>query len=947
MTLDKNYKNLANKLIRNLEPSRVITDDSLCHALGTDASFYRVTPKIIVKVADKNELSSTIILCQQYNAAYTFRAAGTSLSGQALSDSVLIMLTDDWREYEIFENGNQIKLQPGIIGAEANRYLAKHQRKIGPDPASIDSCKIGGIAANNASGMCCGTAQNSYQTLSSMSIILADGTLLDTSDYQSIENFKRSHGELIKKLEDLAVGVRQDHSLSHLIKHKYRLKNTTGYGLNALIDFEDPIDILQHLMIGSEGTLGFIADITYNTVPDHAYKATALYIYENINIACQAVAKLSKTNIAAVELMDGRALLSVAEKSGIPAFVADLNQHNAGLLLECQASSKQELSILTAKAEKAIDDFKQLEAIAFTSEVKTCQKLWQVRKGLFPAVGAMREKGTSVIIEDIAFPVENLAVATQDLQELLRRHGYHQSIIFGHALEGNLHFVFTQDFGSKSEIERYKLFMQDVSQLVAIKYKGSLKAEHGTGRNMAPFVELEWGEKGYVLMQQIKTLFDPNGLMNPGVIINKNPDIHVSNLKQLPIADDIIDQCIECGFCESVCPSRNLSLTPRQRIVMYRQLQDLRAQQQTNKVKQTIKGLTRQFNYLGVDTCAATSLCADRCPVGIDTGEFIKSIRRKNYKDSRLKIAYRFARWSNRHFEIVSRVSKWIFRINDLIRKILPTKLIDLSGKYSHKLSNKMIPIWFSEYPTANQSKIRPSKISNKQIVYIPSCATRTMGTQANAMDQRSLTEVVISLLEKAGYQVIIPKNIDKTCCGMPYESKGMTDLAERKQHQLQSMLWTTSQSGKLPVLMDTSPCAKYSKDKSTKPLCVFEPTEFVVKYLLDKLFIQPIEDPIMLHITCSSRRMGLQDNMLELANKCAKQVVIPRGIDCCGWAGDKGFTTPELNESALAKLKEQVPANCSRGYSNSITCEIGLSRHSGVTYQSILYLLDEVSVAQ
>ena len=942
--MDNNYKNLAIKLVRTLEPSRVFTNESLCHALGTDASFYRVSPKIIVKIADKNELKSSILLCQQHNAAYTFRAAGTSLSGQALSDSVLIMLTDDWREYEILQKGHQIKLQPGIIGAEANKYLAKYQRKIGPDPASIDSCKIGGIAANNASGMCCGTAQNSYQTLASMSIILADGTLLDTGDCQSVESFKRSHRSLIKKLENLAVGVKQDQAFSHLIKHKYRLKNTTGYGLNALIDFEDPIDILQHLMIGSEGTLGFIADITYNTVPEHPYKATALYIYENIDIACQAVAKLSKTNIAAVELMDGRALLSVADKPGIPTFVTSLSQRNAGLLLECHASSKRELSVLAGIVEKSIANFKPLEAIVFTSDAKTCQDLWQIRKGLFPAIGAAREKGTSVIIEDVAFPVENLAVATQDLQQLLHRHGYHQSIIFGHALEGNLHFVFTQDFSSTSEIERYKLFMQDVSQLVAIKYKGSLKAEHGTGRNMAPFVELEWGEKGYALMQQIKMLFDPNELMNPGVIINQNPNIHVSNLKQLPIADDIIDQCTECGFCEAVCPSRNLSLTPRQRIVMYRQLQDLRAQQQTRKIKRAIKRLTRQFSYLGVDTCAATSLCADRCPVGIDTGEFIKSIRGQNYKNSRLKMAYRFARWSHRHFEIVSRASKWIFRINDQMRKLLPAKLIDFTGQHSHKLSNKMTPIWFSEYPTANRSKMTPSKISNEQVVYIPSCATRTMGTQVNAKDQRPLTEVVISLLEKAGYQVIIPQNINDICCGMPYESKGMTELAERKQHLLQSMLWTTSQSGKLPVLMDTSPCAKFSKDQSTKPLPIFEPTEFVMEYLLDKLSIQPVEEPIMLHITCSSRRMGLRDKMLELANKCAKKVILPENIECCGWAGDKGFTTPELNESALAQLKKQVPKNCTRGYSNSITCEIGLSRHSGIVYQSILYLLDEVT---
>ncbi len=944
MTLAKNYKSLAATLSTVLNPRRVITDHSLCYSLGTDASFYRMTPKIIVKVANKQELTAVIKFCQQYKIAYTFRAAGTSLSGQAVSNSVLIMLTDDWQKYEILHNGQQIKLQPGIIGADANRYLKKYQRKIGPDPASIESCKIGGIAANNASGMCCGTAQNSYQTLSSMSIILEDGTLLDTGDTQSIANFRQSHTDFIEQINQLALQTKQNHPLSQLIKHKYRLKNTTGYGINALVDFSDPIDILQHLMIGSEGTLGFIADITYNTVPDYQYKSTALFIYADIEIACQAVISLSTTDVTAVELMDGRALLSVAKKPGVPPFIAEIDYRATGLLLECQASSKDELSEIIVRVKYAIAKFEPLNAINFTSDATTSQSLWKVRKGLFPAIGAIRKKGTSVIIEDVAFPIEQLAVATQDLQNLLQQHGYDQAIIFGHALEGNLHFVFTQDFGSPSEVNRYKKFMQEVTQLVAIKYKGSLKAEHGTGRNMAPFVELEWGIKGYQLMQQIKVLFDPDGLMNPGVIINKNPNAHISDLKQMPIADNIIDQCIECGFCEAVCPSRNLSLTPRQRIVMYRQLQHLRGQHQTRKIKRTIKRLAKQFDYLGVDTCAATGLCADRCPVGIDTGEFIKTIRGKRNSHSRFNTAYRFARWTADHFSTISRLTNLMFRINDLIQKLLPAKFINLSGKTSHKLSHKMIPIWFKEYPTANRSKLISKNLSNKQVVYVPSCASRTMGTQPDARDQRPLTLVVINLLEKAGYQVIIPDNIEQTCCGMPYESKGMTDLAEQKQQQLQSILWQQSQSGKLPILMDTSPCAKYSKDKTTKPMSIFEPTEFVLDYLLGSLVITPVEETIMLHITCSSRRMGLDKKMLALAEKCAKKVITPDNIDCCGWAGDKGFTTPELNESALAKLRQQVPKNCIRGFSNSITCEIGLSRHSGIPYQSILYLIDEVS---
>ena len=179
---------------------------------------------------------------------------------------------------------------------------------------------------------------------------------------------------------------------------------------------------------------------------------------------------------------------------------------------------------------------------------------WKVRKGAFPSVGAMRRAGTTVIIEDVAFPIESLAAATLDLQALMRQHGYSEGIIFGHALEGNLHFVFTQDFSDPAEVDRYARFTEDICRLVVDKYDGSLKAEHGTGRNMAPFVEMEWGRQATDLMRRIKMLFDPENLLNPGVILNDDPQAHLKNFKPMPAAEEIVDRCIECGFCESHVP---------------------------------------------------------------------------------------------------------------------------------------------------------------------------------------------------------------------------------------------------------------------------------------------------------------------------------------------------------------------------------------------------------
>ncbi|MGF1887758.1 FAD-binding oxidoreductase [Photobacterium profundum] len=936
--MEYNYQQLKNMLATRLAPDRIFTEEAQLLAYGTDASFYRLLPKMVVRLKDLDEVIFTIQACDQLNIPCTFRAAGTSLSGQAVSDSVLITLTDDWREHKIYDDGHKITLQPGVIGADANKYLESFGRKIGPDPASINTCKIGGIAANNASGMCCGTAQNSYRTVDSMKLVFADGTLLDTASEESIVAFENKQPKLISGIKNLCTDVRNNVELAQRIRHKYRLKNTTGYSLNALVDYSDPIDVIKHLMIGSEGTLGFIAEITYNTVIEHPYKASALIVFNSIEEASQAVTALAKDPVSAVEMMDGRAMRSVADKPGMPDFIQHLNLEAGTLLIESRASNQTTLDQQCDVIMQTVAQFNVIESISFTTDAHTVATLWGIRKGMFPAVGAVREVGTSVIIEDVAFPVENLAAGVRDLQQLFDQFHYDEAIIFGHALEGNLHFVFTQGFESPDEIQRYGDFMDSVAELVAVKYQGSLKAEHGTGRNMAPYVELEWGKDGYALMQQIKALFDPRGILNPGVIINDDPQSHIKNLKPMPKADDLIDRCIECGFCEPVCPSRTLTLSPRQRIVLYREIQRREAAGETANSA----ALRDVFEYQGLDTCAATGLCADRCPVGINTGDLVKKLRTAKYQKFTP-----IARWTADHFTATTKMVNVGLKANELAQKVLGEKAVGKVTNGIRNLTGGKTPIWMPEIPTSNSHQPKNTKAHtgvNKKVVYLPSCASRTMGQQAGNTDSRSLTEVTTSLIKKAGFDIIIPKSLADQCCGMPYDSKGMTALAKQKSQQLEDVLWQASEQGKWPVLMDTSPCAKRSIEQFTQPMEVLEPTGFVLKYLLNYLSISPIEETVMLHVTCSSRRMSLENSMLELANACASEVIIPEHIQCCGWAGDKGFTTPELNAAAVHPLKEQVPNNCTRGFSNSRTCEIGLSHHSGIPYQSILYLVDEAT---
>lgn len=561
------HEQLHRDLQQFIPAERLITDPLRTLAYGTDASLYRLIPKLVARVESEDEMRRILALAHRHGTPVTFRAAGTSLSGQAVTDSVLLQLGDGWRSWRIGEDAATISLQPGIIGGHANRYLAPYRRKIGPDPASINTCQIGGIAANNASGMCCGTAQNSYQTLNSMRVMLADGAVLDTGDPASREAFRASHGVLLDRLAELGQRTRADATLAERIRNKFKIKNTCGYSLNALVDYDDPFEILQHLMIGSEGTLGFIAEITYRTVEEHTHKATALMIFPDIKTACEAVAALKSQPVAAVELMDRASLRSVENKVGMPPYFKELPATAAALLVETRAMDSASLTAQVEAISVGIAAIPTLLPFQFTDRPEEFTQLWAIRQGLFPSVGSARATGTTVIIEDVAVPVPQLAAMTLDLQSLFDKHGYAGSIIFGHALEGNLHFVITPDFAQPAETERYKHFMDDVCRMIVHQYDGSLKAEHGTGRNIAPFVELEWGQQAYQLMREIKALFDPRNLLNPGVILNEDPEAHLKNIKPMAAVDPLVDKCIECGFCEPNCPSRALTLSPRQRIV--------------------------------------------------------------------------------------------------------------------------------------------------------------------------------------------------------------------------------------------------------------------------------------------------------------------------------------------------------------------------------------------
>lgn len=936
--MELKYQKLIAKLAETIDAKRIITNKTQRLAYGTDASIYRLIPEVVILSHNEVEVSEIVKHAYTLNIAVTFRAAGTSLSGQAISDSVLIVATHGWKNHTIFNNNSLITLEPGIIGSRANTILAPLGLKIGPDPASIAAAMIGGIVANNASGMCCGTAQNSYRTLSDISIIFYDGTILNTANENSIQQFKTTHPEIISEIEHLRDEIKNDAALYQQVKEKFKIKNTTGYSINALADFDDPIEIIKHLMVGSEGTLGFISNVTLKTIVDEKYKSCTLMIFNTIKDACDATYLLKSSPVAAVELLDRDSIRSVENDPESPAYFKTLPETACVLLVDCRDNNLEKLAEKQLVIRKTVESIHTIIPYDFTSAQKEYDFNWKARKGLLPTVGSMRKTGTTVIIEDVAFPLQSLANATVDLKALFKKYEYNDAYLFGHALEGNLHLVFSQDFSIEKEVKRYADLMKDLVILVVDKYNGSLKAEHGTGRNMAPFVEKEWGQKAYEIMKRIKNIFDPQNNINPGVLINADPELHLKNLKPLTPVSEIVDKCMECGFCEPSCVAEGLTLSPRQRIVVAREISRL---EKTNSNPKELAQLRKDGQYLIDDTCAVDGLCALSCPIKIETGSFVKEWRAKNVSNTSNKVASVLAN----NMDKVTSTMRFSLNTVALFQKVLGDKTMNAIAGTARKLSGGAIPLWTPSMPAgAPKMPICKSAGDENRVVYFPSCINRSMGkSKLYDPNEVALVDKTVELLQRAGFTVIFPENVENLCCGMPFSSKGFFDQAKAKSDELELALMKVSENGKLKVLYDMSPCFHASKEHLNPALKIIDPIEFMHDYVMPRLNVVRKKEVVTVFPVCSVKKINMTDKLLALSGLCAEKVVLVES-NCCGFAGDRGFTVPELNAHGQKELKGQIPANCTEGYSTSRTCEIGMETHSGINFKSIFYLIDEVT---
>ena len=932
----------------------LLGEDRVLHRLidlvryASDASPYRLIPRVVVVPRTVDEVAKVLTYCRIEGRHATFRAGGTSLNGQSQSDDVLIDVRKHWGGGKVEDSGMRFRAKPGLILAHANAMLQRYGRKIGPDPASNHACTIGGVIANNSGGMRCTLDKDAYSTVVEMTFVLPSGTIVNTAAPDAEAQFAAAEPELAEGLLDLRRALLAQPELADRVRRKYSIRNTHGLRLLALLDGETPLEIFRRLMVGSEGVLGFIAEAVFQTVPAANETSVAWLAFRSIDDAIAVVPDLVGLGASAVELMVAPALTAASEVfPGTPAYWRSLDPKAAALLVEFGAPDEAAMAEARRKVAELVAPLKLLSPLSFTSVEEAVELAWHVREGLLGLVGKNRPPGTTLMTEDVCFPPARLTQGVHDLQALLAKHGFIPGVA-GHAAHGNLHFTLVARLDEAEGRDRYAAFMTDVVDLVVNKHDGSLKAEHGTGLNMAPFVRAEWGDALTDMMWRIKALADPHGVLAPNVILTRDDGIHLKSLKTVPPIEDVTgsSHCIECGFCEPVCPSRNVTATPRQRIALRREM----ARQPADS--RVLSVLREDYEYTAIETCAGDGTCAIPCPIGINTGALMREFRKAEHGPRSEAIALGIAkRW--RTVEGVARVALGATQIAS--RVVGVGTLAALTGAVRRVVSPDLMPAVPGPMPQPAKGRLPRTDKDAAAAVYFPACINRMFGRAPGQPAGPSLPEALVALSARAGKPLWIPPDVAGQCCSTPFSSKGYRDAHQHMADSIADAMWRWSDGGRLPIVVDAASCtlgiaedvARYldPERKARHEKLTIQDSTAWFHALLGDLKVRYKVERIAVHPTCSMTHLGLGPALREIAEAMGHEVCTPIGTTCCGTAGDRGLLHPELVRSATREEVAGLKTWPADAYvSANRTCEMGLRHASGQSYESFVFLLEALT---
>ncbi|MGP6172577.1 FAD-binding and (Fe-S)-binding domain-containing protein [Corynebacterium sp. A21] len=922
------------------DPERIRTRLIDRVAYASDASHYHHTPQAVIIADSAQEIGEIFRAARRSGTPVTLRSGGTSLAGQGSTSGLLIDVRKNFRGIKVLDGGSRVWVQPGATVRQVNAHLAPYRYKLGPDPASEAAATIGGVINNNSSGMACGTEFNTYRTLESLEFVLPSGTVINTADHDAEAKLRELEPHLVNELIRLQRRVRSTPESVRIIEHQFAMKNTMGYGLNAFLDFDNLLDLLVHLIIGSEGTFAFVAQAVFRTVPVSRLSTTTVAVFPTLDAGARVLPALVETGAATLELMDATSIRVGQAMTGTPAAINGFEVGSqSALLIEYHANEAAELEHVTRAGNKALAEVELFSPAAFSSDPVEQTSAWNFRKGLYASVAGARRPGTTALLEDIVVPVPDLAAASTSLQQLFREHDYDDGVIFGHAKDGNLHFVIGDRFDTEESLLRYDAFNDAMAEMVW-SFHGNLKAEHGTGRAMAPYVRGQYSDELYEVMVELKAAIDPELMLNPGVILEETPGAHTRNLKVTEPIEEEAERCVECGFCEPVCPSRQLTLTPRQRIVVRR----AGAKARDRGDRAFLEELEKDFDYEGMETCAVDGMCQTACPVGINTGDLVRRLRREDSN----RVEATGWNLAAKAWGPVTRAGATALSIAEK----LPTPVVRGTTTVARQLlGTETVPLYDGGLPGGGTSRAKhqgffgaaPGPGTKVAGIYLPACVNTMFGPEAEGI---GVTEAFRRLLERSGTTLLVPGGVESICCGTPWSSKGMATGYETMSARVRHFVRTATHNGQLPVITDAASCTEgFAKVLHEEGIEVLDAVTFTAQHLLDQLEVTAPLPELVLHPTCSSKHLGIDGDLQQVAQKAAKNVHTPIDWGCCGFAGDRGMLHPELTASATApEAAEITQLNASAHASCNRTCEIGMTRATGQPYSHVLESLEKAT---
>jgi D-lactate dehydrogenase len=448
-------------------------------------------------------------------------------------------------------------------------------------------------------------------------------------------------------------------------------------------------------------------------------------------------------------------------------------------------------------------------------------------------------------------------------------------------------------------------------------------------------------------MWRIKKLFDPRGLLAPGVLLNKDPRGHIKNTHTFPEIEHVANACIECGYCEPVCPSRHLTTTPRQRIALRREMM---RHEPGSPVQ---RALLKEYEYDAVQTCAGDSSCEHACPVQINTGVMMKQFRHLEHSRSQEWIAERIAKYWGA-VEPIARTS--MFAGNVAAKLFGHGTVRSILSAARRVISPELLPGWVESLPMPASSKLPRTKEEGAAAVYFPACINRIFGGSKLSKRTLSLAEAFVAVSERAGYPLFTPPDVVGNCCATVWHSKGYNAGNILMANRVVESMWRWSKQGSRPIVSDATSCTLGLKQEVLdyltpenrdrhKHLTIYDSITWADEKLLPNLKVKQKVRSATLHPTCSMHTLGVDTTLRKIAGELAEKPFYPLASTCCAFAGDRGLLHEELTRSATREEAGAVAGkNLDLYLCANRTCEVGMEHATHAPYESFLYALEELT---